>query len=280
MSSWLLFVQIREKKKQVPIEDIGIIITDHPQIIFTQSVMVKVLANNAAFITCDTRHMPQGLLLNLDGNQLQSKIFRQQVDASAPLKKQLWQQTVSAKLYNQGKVLSRIGKDGSYLETMSDEVKSGDSNNLEARGAVYYWKNLFPFPNFERGREGLAPNDWLNYGYAILRATVARSLVGSGLLPTLGIFHRNQYNAYCLADDIMEPYRPYVDLLVWQMLDKHDPGNGLNIDVKRDLLTIPQLDVEINKKTSPLMVGLQSTTASLAKCFAGESRKLAYPILS
>ncbi len=153
------------------------------------------------------------------------------------------------------------------------EVRSGDPDNLEARAAVYYWANLFR--DFKREREGEPPNNLLNYGYAILRAIVARGLVGSGLLPTLGIHHHNRYNAYCLADDIMEPYRPYVDKLVVEMFD--GGMKELDKDAKSRLLSIPVLDVVIGGERNPLMIAVGQTTASLYKCFSGESRKIAYP---
>lgn len=160
----------------------------------------------------------------------------------------------------------------------ASDVKSGDSDNFEARAAAYYWKNMFPsIPDFTRDRDGCPPNNLLNYGYAILRAVVARSLVSSGLLPTLGIHHHNRYNAYCLADDIMEPYRPYVDKLVIDLVD-----NGINItsitkEIKQSLLTIPVLDVFISGQRSPLMIAVGQTTASVYRCFSGESRKIVYP---
>ena len=160
----------------------------------------------------------------------------------------------------------------------ANAVRSGDPDNLEARAAAYYWRNLFlDFPDFVRDREGTPPNNLLNYGYAILRAVIARSLVGSGLLPTLGIHHHNRYNAYCLADDIMEPYRPYVDQLVIDILHRFDNVSSLSKELKMELLSIPMIDVVVNGKRSPLMIAAQQTTASLAKCFSGETRRISYP---
>ena len=163
------------------------------------------------------------------------------------------------------------------MKVWASEVKSGDSDNMEARAAAYYWKNLFPIEGFNRDRDGISPNNLLNYGYAILRAVVARGLVTSGLLPTLGIHHHNRYNAYCLADDIMEPYRPYVDELVYNIVASDMDCNVLNKDLKAKLLMIPTLDVVIVGKRSPLMVAVSQTTASLYKCFSGELRKIVYP---
>lgn len=269
-----------DEKKTIPIEDIGIFILDHQQITISQALIAKLLENNVALITCDPTHHPTGLMLNLDGHTLQSQKFQAQLDASKPLLKQLWQQTIVAKIENQAKVLSQQGIETGNMQRWIQDVKSGDSSNREARAAVYYWSKVFTqFPDFTRDRYGEPPNNLLNYGYAILRAIVARSLVGSGLLPTLGIHHRNQYNAYCLADDIMEPYRPIVDKLVLKIMDQHGHFIELGPNMKKQLLQIPILDVEIDGGKSPLMIAVQRTTASLAKCYEGEIRKILYPSL-
>jgi CRISP-associated protein Cas1 len=263
-----------------PIEDIGVLILDHAQITISQALIAKLLSNNVALITCDDTHHPTGLLLNLDGNTLQSQRWQAQLQATVPLKKQLWQQTIQAKIENQANLLATQNIEIGNMRRWMQDVKSGDIQNHEARAAVYYWKKIFTdVPNFERSRDGLPPNNILNYGYAILRAITARSLVGSGLLPTLGIFHRNQYNAYCLADDIMEPYRPIVDKLVLSIIDKYGVVETLATHIKKELLQIPVLDVHIDGQTSPLMIGMQRTTASLVKCFEGTQRKILYPIL-
>ncbi len=266
--------------KTAVIEDVGLLILDHQQITVTQSLLSKLLANNVAFITCDNTHHPVGLLLNLDGNTLQSQKFQAQIDASVPLKKQLWQQTVTAKITNQAALLKRQRQENHLLLELTKDVKSGDSENVEGRAAVYYWKRLFPeFLAFKRDRFGAPPNNLLNYGYAILRAVVARSLVGSGLLPTLGIFHRNQYNTYCLADDIMEPYRPFVDQVVCDIIRMNGKFLEMGPSMKRQLLGIPAMDVIINGQKSPLMNAVQRTTATLVKCFEGKVRKIMYPEL-
>lgn len=265
--------------KRVPIEDIGVVVLDHKQITITQGAMSALLDNNVAVITCDEHRMPSGLILPLDGNTIQSERFRDQIEASLPLKKQLWQQTIQAKILNQSTVLDRQrGLECGNMEAWAKQVKSGDSDNLEGRAAAFYWQNLFGhIKGFRRDREGVPPNNLLNYGYAILRAAVARSLVGSGLLPTLGIHHHNRYNAYCLADDIMEPYRPYVDKLVAEIVDSGTDITNLTKEIKGQLLSIPVLDVVINGRRSPLMIGVGMTTASLYKCYSGEIRKIAYP---
>jgi CRISP-associated protein Cas1 len=264
--------------KCTPIEDIGVLILDHQQITISQALIAKLLANNTAFITCDNTHHPTGLMLNLDGNTLQSQKFQAQIEVSIPLKKQLWQQTIAAKLNNQAFVLETIRVPVKNIRNWATEVKSGDTENHEATAAAYYWKNLFPdFLEFKRERYGLPPNNLLNYGYAILRAVVARSLVSSGLLPTLGIFHKNQYNAYCLADDVMEPYRPFVDKVVLHIVRMNGKFLEMTPNMKKELLNIPVIDVKINDEKSPLMVAVQKTTASLAKCFEGKQRKILYP---
>jgi CRISP-associated protein Cas1 len=265
---------------QAPIEDIGVVIIDHPQIIISHALVNKLLANNVALITCNEAHHPVGLMLNLDGNTLQSQRFQHQINASQPLKKQLWQQTVQCKIQNQACLLQQHNIEAGNMLRWAQEVKSGDSHNHEAQAAVYYWKKIFKDnPNFVRSREGAPPNQLLNYGYAILRAVVARSLVGSGLLPTLGIFHRNQYNAYCLADDIMEPYRPIVDQLIIKIIHQYGLVTEISKPVKAMLLSIPALDVLIDGYTSPLMIAVQRTTASVVKCFEGNLRKIIYPYL-
>ncbi|MBO5706788.1 MAG: type II CRISPR-associated endonuclease Cas1 [Bacteroidaceae bacterium] len=264
-----------------PIEDIGVVVLDNQRITITTGAIEALLENNCAIITCDHRSMPVGLMLPLSGNTTQSERFRDQIDASLPLKKQLWQQTIQAKISNQASVLSSCrGAEVGCLRAWARDVRSGDPDNFEGRAAAYYWRNLFGMhiEDFTRDREGVPPNNALNYGYAILRAIVARALVSSGMLPTLGIHHHNRYNAYCLADDIMEPYRPYVDEYVFQLIQKHGlPSDELPKAWKAELLLIPTLDVVIGGKKSPLMVGVSQTTASLYKCFCGEMRKVAYP---
>ena len=262
-----------------PIEDIGVVVVESEQVTLSSSLMSTLLENKVALIICDSKHMPSGLMLPMEGNTLQSERFRAQISASLPLKKQLWQQTVIMKIRNQGAVLRKANnmEIGNMLAWAS-QVKSGDSENLEGRAAAYYWKNLFDeILGFSRRREGADPNGLLNYGYAILRAVIARSLVASGLIPTLGIHHSNKYNAYCLADDIMEPYRPYVDQMVLDIMRKHQLTPEISKETKKLLLTIPAIDVRIGKLTRPLMVAASMTSASLAKCYIGETRRLLYP---
>lgn len=269
----------KEAERTIPIEDIGVVVLDNRRITITSGAMEALLENNCAVITCNQKSMPVGLLLPLCGNTTQNERFRSQLEASLPLRKQLWQQTIKQKILNQEHVLRiNTAQETNCMRVWSNDVRSGDPDNLEARAAAYYWKNVFTtYPNFVRDREGTPPNNLLNYGYAILRAIIARALVGSGLLPTLGIHHHNRYNAYCLADDIMEPYRPYVDQLVLDIIQCNLEISDITRDLKMQLLGIPMLDVVINGKRSPLMIAAQQTTASLAKCFAGECKRISYP---
>lgn len=265
--------------RTIPIEDIGVVVLENSQITITNALLNALIENNAAVICCDNSHMPSSLLLPLSSHTVQNERFRFQIDSSLPLKKQLWQQTMQSKIMNQAVVLKKnTGTEVKNMYAWASQVKSGDTTNQEARAAVYYWRNLFlDIPFFTRGQWEAPPNNLLNYGYAILRAVIARSLVGSGLLPTLGIHHHNRYNSYCLADDIMEPYRPYVDDLVVKLINSGIDYNELTPIIKRELLQIPTMDVFINGQNSPLMIAATITSASLARCFSGESRKILYP---
>ncbi len=263
----------------IPIEDIGVMILDNPQITITQKALEALCENNCAVIVCDNQRMPSGLLLPLASNTLQGERYRCQISSSVPLIKQLWQQTIQSKIHNQAALLKKINDTPiSNMLKWAKEVKSGDSTNLEARAAVYYWSNIFPNINpFLRDRYGEPPNNLLNYGYSILRSIIARALVGTGLLPTIGIHHRNKYNAYALADDIMEPYRPFVDSVVVNIVNSGLDYTSLTREVKIQLLSIPILDVSINNLKRPLQIAASITTSSLLKCYAKEDNKISYP---
>lgn len=263
-----------------PIEDIGMMMIESGQVTLTSSLVSELIQNNIGVIFCDSKHMPANMILPLEAHTLQSEKSIAQIQASLPLKKQLWQQTVSAKILNQGAVLRQVtGLNVGNMIKWGSSVRSGDPENLEGRAAAYYWRNMFmESGRFRRDKDGEDDiNIFLNYGYAILRAIIARSIVGSGLTPLIGIHHSNKYNANCLADDIMEPYRPYVDLLVADMVLKQNLNNGLDKEAKKTLLTIPNLDVSFGKIRRPLLVAASITTSSLAKCFSKESRKVIYP---
>ncbi|NQU86014.1 MAG: type II CRISPR-associated endonuclease Cas1 [Mariniphaga sp.] len=272
------FPDDEKDSKSVPIEDIGIVVLDNPQITITQGLLAALSENNAVIINCNFKHLPFSIMLPTAVHHAYTEKLRYQLEASVPLKKNLWQQTVVAKIKNQGALLELLGIDAARMYYLAGIVKSGDVENCEGRAAAYYWKVLFDDSEaFKRHRYGEPPNNLLNYGYAILRGVVARSLVASGLLTAMGIHHRNKYNPYCLADDIMEPFRPLVDELVLKIAFDEDDLEELTPMLKRKLLQIPAMDIKIDGQNSPLMIGMQRTTASLMQCFEGESRKLVYP---
>ena len=265
----------------IPVEDLGLIVLDHKQITITQALLEALMQNNTLVVTCDSTHHPTGMLLPLCGNTIQQERFLAQISASEPLKKQLWAQTISQKIKNQYAVLQKRGLNASYLVPLYRNVKSGDADNCEATAAAFYWKTCYrEIECFRRFREGAAPNNYLNYAYALLRATMARSLVGAGLLPTLGIHHSNRYNAFCLADDIMEPYRPIVDEVVYKVILEYGLQENLSKSIKAELLVIPGMDVMIDGEKSPLMNATQRTAVSLVRCFAGLQKKILYPELA
>lgn len=266
----------KEIKGSVPIEDLGFLVLDHYQITISHQLIVILQQNNVAIISCDESHLPLGLMLPMNGHVEHTERLRHQINVSEPLRKQLWKQTIEAKIYQQKEVLRKQNLLFDAMITYMNDVKSGDTTNMEGIAAQYYWKTLFD--DFTRERKGDAPNNFLNFGYAILRSMVARALVSSGLNPTIGIFHRNKYNAYCLADDIMEPYRPYVDELVVQWMQTHQ-SYVLDKSAKVHLLQLATKDVYINGLQRPLMTALSITTSSLCKCFTGESRVIHYPMM-
>jgi CRISPR-associated protein Cas1 len=275
-----IVIQLAEsgEEKSVPVEDTGVMILDHPQITISQALLSKLVEKNVAVISCDSTHLPIGLFMPLSGNVLQVARFQRQIEATEPLKKMLWQQTIQAKINNQAALLEQEGVSARNMRLWAKEVRSGDPDNYEARAAAYYWRYLFGSDSkFLRERHGEPPNNMLNYAYSILRGITARALSGSGLLPTLGIHHRNQYNAYCLADDIMEPYRPMADALVKEILEDDVPLMRLEPATKRRLLELPVRDVEVGGQRSPLMVAMSRTTASLVSCYERKAKKIVYP---
>ncbi|MBP2833130.1 type II CRISPR-associated endonuclease Cas1 [Aquimarina sp. U1-2] len=275
-----LVVNYPEKEKgekSIPIEDLGYVVLENPQITITNGLLMKLVQNKTAVITCDQQHLPCSFLQPLVGHSEQTARFRHQLNASVPLKKNLWQQTVTAKIENQAAHFLQQGKNALRLKRYAKEVRSGDLGNEEALAAAFYFQNLFDLDGFSRNQKGVAPNNLLNYGYAILRAIAARALVSSGLLPSVGIFHSNKYNAFCLADDVMEPYRPFVDSVVYDIVETGCNLEEFTTNMKSQLLCIPTLDVVLDGKLSPLMNAMSRTTASLYECFKGSRRKIVYP---
>jgi CRISPR-associated protein Cas1 len=274
-------IAIEERSMHIPIEDIGMVLFDHPQISFSMSLITSLFEANVALVFCDRKHMPVGLAQAFSGNHLHQAVAEAQLNASEPLRKQLWQQTVISKIQNQAHFILRYtDRDPAALIRLAKTVTSGDITNTEGRAAKIYWRLLFDASfNFIRDADGLPPNNALNYGYAVLRSITARALVGSGLLPVVGLFHRNQYNPYCLADDVMEPYRVFVDGMVRNMVHEGFDLSELSKEAKIRLVQLSTCDVQIEGKQRPLMIAMQQTTASLAKCFMGKARKMVYPEL-
>ncbi|PIE50936.1 MAG: subtype II CRISPR-associated endonuclease Cas1 [Flavobacteriales bacterium] len=269
--------QTKDVKGAIPIEDMALLMLDNPQITLSSQLINQLMENTVAVIHCDHYHLPNGLMLPMVGHTELTQRWRIQLETSLPLKKQLWKQTVIAKINNQKRLLEKHNKYAEPMTDYSSKVSSGDEQNMEGKAANHYWKYLFD--DFSRHRFGDYPNNFLNFGYAVLRSIVARALVSSGLLPAQGIFHKNKYNPYCLADDIMEPYRPFVDQLVMDYLSENDIEEELNIKAKAKLLQIVTEDVKIDGNVRPLMVAVTTTTASLYKCFTGERRTISYPEL-
>lgn len=272
-----LVIKTETRESTIPIEDIGYLVIDHPEIYLSIPALNLLIDNNTAVIICNTNHLPNGMFLNLNSHHIQQEIFKNQINASAPLKKQLWQQTITEKITNQGILLQKITLKTNNFEFLASKVLSGDSSNMEGVAANFYWKSFFEH-NFKRERFGDYPNNFLNYGYAILRAATARALSGSGLLNTLGIHHKSKYNAFALADDIMEPFRPIVDEKVAEIMQNYSEQE-LNTAIKAELLQILTRTVYFKEEKRPLMVALQKTASSLQQCYTGERKKIKYPKL-
>jgi CRISPR-associated protein Cas1 len=272
-----IIIKTEARESSIPAEDIGVIVVDHPESYISIPAIVLLTENNCALVFCNPKHLPCGMLLNLDAHHIQQQIFRKQIEASEPLRKQLWQQTVVEKIQNQGLLLEKLSGKRNQFPHIASKVLSGDTSNMEGTAANAYWKMFFEI-DFKRERFGDYPNNFLNYGYAILRAATARSLSGSGLLNTIGIHHKNKYNAFALADDIMEPFRPAVDEKVFELIHAHETQE-LTTAIKSELLAVLTRTVYFKDTKSPMFVALQKTTASLQQCFTGERKKINYPKL-
>lgn len=272
-----LVIKNETREGTIPIEDIGFLVIDNQEVYISIPALNLLIENNTAVIICNSQHLPNGLFMNLNSHHIQQEIFKSQIDASLPLKKQLWQQTIVEKITNQGILLEKITGKKNNFDFLATKVLSGDTSNMEGVAASFYWKTFFE-DSFKRERFGEYPNNFLNYGYAILRAATARALSGSGLLNTLGIHHKSKYNAFALADDIMEPFRPIVDEKVYEIMQQYHE-HELNSEIKSELLQILTRTVYFKEEKSPLMVALQKTASSLQQCFTGERKKIKYPKL-
>lgn len=265
-------------KATLPIEDLGVVIVDDARANYTQAVFIELLEAGATVMVTGRDHLPVGMMLPLDAHHVQTERHRAQVEAGEPLKKRLWQALVSAKIAIQGEVLNHFsGADGG-LGPMSKRVKSGDTDNLEAQAAQRYWPLLFG-KEFRRDREANDPNALLNYGYAVVRAAAARAVVASGLIASLGVFHKNRSNPFCLADDLFEPYRPYVDWRV-KLLVNEKGADALSLEdreTRASLLSIFNETIKVGGRRMPLLIGVQMSAASLARALTGGERMLSLP---
>ncbi len=274
-----LVITLKDSNEMItrPIEDIGFMVIENQQIIFTIPLLNELVHNNVSVILCDAKGMPSSMLMGLNNNATQAESLKYQLNVSEPMRKQAWKQIVEQKIRNQAAVLDKLGIEHHNLKACYSSVLSGDTSNREGIAARQYWTQLFG-KDFRREREGLPPNNLLNYGYAILRAATARALIGSGLLPALGLFHRNRYNAFPLADDVMEPYRPYVDEMAFGATE--EGMLELDKETKVRLLNLLVTDVRIGKMTRPLSLALTTTSASLLKYYKGETKKVTLPVFS
>jgi len=274
----LLIDKLGETVGQIPIEDLGVLILQNPAIVITQQVIIACQQRKVILIFCDNKHLPYSVILPIgESNNLHNKVLKQQINISEPIKKNLWKQIIELKIKNQAQTLLTLNKDTTQLNYISTKVKSGDSGNCEAIAAQAYWKILFG-KEFRRNPDLEGINSLLNYGYSIIRAMIARAICGAGLHPTLGLFHSNQYNALCLADDLMEPFRPWVDLMVYQMAIEQSELR-INQTNKQTLLQLLSEPVRYNSKNMPLMISCHYLMANLKRCYTKETKKLIYPII-
>ena len=267
-----------KQTRSFPIEDLGFVVIETPQVTLTSYALQSLAANNTAVIFCDTTCMPSAVLQPLMMHSIAQKHAQAQLEATEALKNRLWRQTIQAKIRNQATLLAKTDKRASQkLMVLADQVKNGDPENCEAQAARLYFSSHDLGPTFRRDPDGVMPNAALNYGYAILRAATARALVGSGLICMAGIHHHNQYNSFVLADDIMEPYRPFVDDIVFSQLELFVSSTTLTQPMKAALLGTLTTDVMIDTMRRPLMNALSYTTASLVRCFMKEEKEIRFP---
>jgi len=273
-----------EFEKSFNIEDLGFVVFDNSQITVTQALLSELMTKNVAVIICDNSHHPNGLSLSLNGNSIINQRQLKQTNISLPLQKQLWSQIIVSKIENQAssiKLNTGNLNNCNYLMNISKTIKSGDSTNREAMAASFYWSRIMPeIDGFIRDRYGFPPNNYFNYGYALVRAAMARSIVAAGLIPALGIHHKNKYNAFCLADDLIEPFRPIVDIEVISIIRNHGLFNELKPNIKKELLSILTIDVKFSKGTSPLMIACTRLVNSFVNCLGGKNKKLDLPMIA
>jgi CRISPR-associated protein Cas1 len=266
-------------ERSIPCEDIGVLLVDHIGVTYTHSVFTELLRYGAAVVLCGGNHTPSGMLLPIEGNTVQTERFRVQIEAKEPVKKQLWRQLVRAKIKHQAKIAGSDSDVYKELLVLRDRVRSGDPENIEAQASKKFWSAFISTIDFKRNIEGAPPNNLLNYGYMVIRAAVARALCSAGLHPSIGLHHCNRYNAFCLADDVMEPFRGFVESKVKQICETRTEIDELTQEIKGQLLEVLYQEVTIGDIAGPLMVGLHRTAASLVRCFSGEQKEMDLPKL-
>jgi CRISPR-associated protein Cas1 len=264
-------------QESMPLDDVGVLVASHPNISYTQSVLSTLLEQGGSFVACSRNCMPVGMLLPIESNYIQTERMALQASASVPCKKRIWQQIIKAKVKSQGELLKTLYKDDEGLLGLAEKVKSGDVGNVEAQAARRYWSKLFNDSSFRRNRDAEDQNRFLNYGYAILRAIVARGLCATGLHPSLGVHHHNRYNAFCLADDVMEPMRAIVDKVVVEYTKDWGVKAPLDNSVKRMLIGTLQEKFLYNKEKRNLFDITNRIGSSLVACFNGEKTNIMFP---
>lgn len=265
----------RKELGQVPLDDVAAVIANAHGLSYTNNLLVALAERCAPFVLCAANHNAVGMILPIDGNYQQAKRFDAQIAANQPLIKRLWAEIVKSKLQQQAAALEATGAPFVPLSALVRKVRAGDPDNFEAQGARRYWGLLFG-DEFRRDQQGAGLNAMLNYGYTVLRAATARAVVAAGLHPTIGLHHSNEGNAMRLVDDLMEPFRPMIDLKVWQL---HKQGEGqITPESKRALVRTLYDDMQTNAGTTPVMVCAQKLATSLAQVFMGEKDKLDLPL--
>lgn len=273
------FKDLKISSTTIPVEDIDMLLIDNNQITITSSVLKSLQDNKVALIICDDKHMPSGLMLPINGNSLQQERFNLQINMKQSYKNKLWKQIIFHKIKNQSHVLKVVHKSYIKLEYLSKEIKLGDSTNREAQASIYYWKNIFTdkITKFNRDKNGNYPNNLLNYGYMILRSMMSKNIVSSGLSPTIGLFHKNQFNTFCLADDLIEPFRPFVDKIVYDLINNDNVDEILTKEQRKKLIQIITLEVVSNNEITSLGLAMQNFVNSFVCFLKNEKKELEFP---
>ena len=273
----LVIEQGGERKASIPLDEMGALVISHPAVVLTQPVLAGLAEAGAPVIVCDAKCLPAGMMLPIAGHHLQAERLAQQIQASAPTGKQAWKQIVQAKIRAQARLLHDLYGDDHGLTAMAGRVRSGDPDNLEGQASRRYWPALFGNPGFRRDRDLPDQNKNLNYGYAVLRAIVARAVCAAGLHPALGIHHHNRYDAFALADDLMEPFRPLVDRAVVAWVRANDPLADLSPQAKAALIQPLMARYPVKDEERPLFDIAARAAVSLTRVFAGAANALVLP---